>query len=439
MAKFFFILAALCAVNTFHLASANVSGPAVFCYYDSRSYLRETQAKMLPSDMDPALSFCTHLVYGYAGLDAATNKMVSLNPKLDLDQGHANFRVVTQLKKKFPTMKVLLSVGGGADLELEDSYKYNTVLETPESRAVFINSASVILKNYGFDGLDLAWQFPTLKPKKIRGKISSLWHGFKKLFKTRPVDEHAEEHKEQFGKFVQEMKNALRHDNMILTASVLPNINSSLYFDIHAIMSHIDYAILHGYDYMTPKRNPKEADYTSPLYELLERNPEFNINFLTSYWLKNGFPIQKLILAIPTFGRAWKLDSDSAISGVPPLHTDGPAPEGPYTKHEGLLSYPEICTKLNNPANQKGLHTYLRKVTDPSKRYGTYAFRAPDDNGDNGLWVSYEDSDTAANKVGYIKAKGLAGVAIVDLSLDDFRGLCSGDKYPILRSAKYRL
>lgn len=53
--------------------------------------------------------------------------------------------------------------------------------------------------------------------------------------------------------------------------------------------------------------------------------------------------------------------------------------------------------------------------------------------------MSYEDPDTAGNKAGYVRAKGLGGISINDLSLDDFRGTCSGDKYPILRAAKYRL
>lgn len=34
---------------------------------------------------------------------------------------------------------------------------------------------------------------------------------------------------------------------------------------------------------------------------------------------------------------------------------------------------------------------------------GTYAFRTPDDNGDGGIWVSYEDPDTAGNKAGFVR------------------------------------
>lgn len=70
---------------------------------------------------------------------------------------------------------------------------------------------------------------------------------------------------------------------------------------------------------------------------------------------------------------------------------------------------------------------------------GVYAFRLPDENGENGIWVGYEDADSVGNKAGYVRAKGLGGIAVVDVTLDDFRGLCTGEKYPLLRAAKFRL
>lgn len=105
------------------------------------------------------------------------------------------------------------------------------------------------------------------------------------------------------------------------------------------------------------------------------------------------------------------------------------------------MGYAEICQKLTNPQNKdlKGENAPLKKVGDPSKRYGSYAYRLPDSSGANGLWVGYEDPDTAGNKAAYARAKNLGGVAIFDLTLDDFRGACSGDKFPILRAARNRL
>nr|QFZ95586.1 imaginal disc growth factor [Lasiocampa quercus] len=393
---------------------------------------------MLPNDLDPALSFCNILVYGYAGIQADTYKMVPLNENLDVDRTHANYRTITNFKTKYPSMKFLLSVGGEADIEAPE--KYNILLESPQPITAFVNSAVLLAEQHGFDGIDLAWQFPTIKPKKIRSTWGSIWHGIKKTFATTPVDEKESEHREGFTALVRQLKQALNvKPNMMLSVTVLPNVNASIYYDVPAIINLVDLVNIGAYDYYTPERNPKEADYTSPIYTPQNRNPLLNADAAVNYWLQSGSPSQKLVIALSPVARTWKLDAESEIAGVPPLHADGPGEAGPYTKIEGKLSYPEVCLKLINPTHQKGMRPHLRKVTDPSKRFGTYAFRLPDDGGEGGLWVSYEDPDTAGQKAAYVKSKNLGGVSIMDLSMDDFRGTCTGDKYPILRAAKYRL
>lgn len=178
--------------------------------------------------------------------------------------------------------------------------------------------------------------------------------------------------------------------------------------------------------------------------------------------ISRGVPASKIVVGIPTFGRTWELKSGSTSTGVPPIaeKVNGPAPAGIQSKKEGLLTYAEICSKLTNAQNKelKGENGPLRKVGDPTKRYGTYAYRLPDNDGNFGMWVGYEDADTAGNKASYVRAKNLGGVSIFDLSQDDFRGKevfwiyfaktfnkfcflgsCSGDKFPILRAARNRL
>lgn len=81
----------------------------------------------------------------------------------------------------------------------------------------------------------------------------------------------------------------------------------------------------------------------------------------------------------------------------------------------------------------------LRRVTDPEKKMGVYGFRLPDKKIDEGLWVGYEEPETAAAKSIYAKSKGLGGVAILDLGLDDSRGICDGRKFPITTAAKLNL
>lgn len=133
------------------------------------------------------------------------------------------------------------------------------------------------------------------------------------------------------------------------------------------------------------------------------------------------------------------MTSDSGKTGVPPVKADGEGEEGPYLKKEGIMAYYEICPILSTDANPPS--TLLKKVPDNTYRTGTYAYRLPKDSKSKGLWVSFEEPDVAAKKAYYAKLKGLGGVAIFDLSLDDFKGSCdkAQTKFPILTSAKINL
>lgn len=110
---------------------------------------------------------------------------------------------------------------------------------------------------------------------------------------------------------------------------------------------------------------------------------------------------------------------------------ENPGHQGIQTATPGFVSYPEVCGLLPNPSNAhlKGEHQPLRIQRDPSHRYGTYAFRLPNENGEFGYWVGYEDPETAQSKASYVVHKNLGGIAIHEIDNDDFRGSCSGDKY----------
>lgn len=149
----------------------------------------------------------------------------------------------------------------------------------------FVNSAHTLVKTYGFDGIDLAWEFPTTKPKKIRGKISSFFHKVKVAVAGESVkDDKVDEHKEQFTALVREVKNVFKHDGLMVIVSVLPNVNSTGYMDGRALNQHVDFINLWAFDYYNPTRNPKEADYPAPLYELIDRKNYENADALVKSW-----------------------------------------------------------------------------------------------------------------------------------------------------------
>lgn len=209
-----------------------------------------------------------------------------MNEELDLDSGKGQYRQITTLKRRYPGLKVLLSVGGNKDLAEEKPFeKYLKMLENGGSRTAFVNSVHSLLKTYEFDGLDMAWQFPQTKPKRIRGWSGKLWHGFKKLFTGDSVlDPKAEEHKEEFTALVRDLKSAFLHEKFLLGLTVLPHVNESLFLDIPLLKDSLDYVNLASFDQQTPERNPKEGDYTAPIYEPSERVVGNNVDSEAKYW-----------------------------------------------------------------------------------------------------------------------------------------------------------
>lgn len=397
-------------------------------------------ARVTPADIEPALASCTHLVYGYAGINPENFKLAPLISNEELDTTKGLYKQITSLKTKYPSLKVLLSVGGDADGNHE---KYFALLESNTAKISFTNSVNVVLKTFGFDGLDLAFQFPKIKPKKVRSAVGSVWHSFKKTVGVagKPVDENSETHKAQFSSLITELKNSFRIDNYQLSVTVLPNVNATLYLDVPELKNYVDFITIAAFDVYTPARNPKEADYVAPTLSVSDRNVEENIDAWASFLVSGGLLANRIVVGIPTFARAWKLEKDATLTGSPPVKTDGEAPEGVQSRTPGLYSYPEVCGMVLNTQNKdlKGEHGPLRKIADPTKRYGSYAFRLADENGNNGLWVGLEDPESAGNKASFVRGKGFGGVAVFDLSLEDFRGACTGAKFPIVTKIKEKL
>lgn len=183
-------------------------------------------SKFSTVDLELALQFCTHLVYGYVGINPETFQLSSVKPSRDIQKRH--FATITALKDKFPTVKFLLSVGGGHD-DGGKSDKYLQLLEAdPAKRATFIQTARDFVRSYNFDGLDLAFQLPQNKPRKVHSELGSAWKSFKKFFTGDfVVDEKADEHKKAFTELVAELKAQFQPLDLMVTLTVLPNVNSS--------------------------------------------------------------------------------------------------------------------------------------------------------------------------------------------------------------------
>jgi len=403
----------------------------VVCFWNATSFQRTGLGKFQVEDLRPALSVCTHLIYGYAGINARNNEVVPLHPYLDTENGHGFYRLVTMFKNFFPSLKIYLSIGGYEDPS-EKTHKYLKLTETPKARNNFISSISRLLNQYNFDGVDLAWQFPAVPPKKKTGLFGGFWKKDKILgYEDNFKDKKESTHRNGFTALVRDLQSSLRWRNKSVSITVLPHVSAKVYYDIRQLAPHIDAIHLMAFDQKTPQRNSKEADFPSPIYG--SRGSMENIDSSVSYWLQNGAPAKKIIVGIPTFARTWKISTKKMKKAEnPPVVAEGIGEMGLDTKIPGFLSYPEVCVRINRGT--------VKRVGDVSRNTGSYAYSLYNSKTEKlGTWIGFEEPFTAADKARYAKKKGLGGIAIFDLSTDDFRGSCGSDKFPILKGAVYNL
>lgn len=172
----------------------------------------------------------------------------------------------------------------------------------------------------------------------------------------------------------------------------------------------LDFLYLRTYGYYH-SNDFDRAEHHAPLFD---RQSNKNVNFTVNSWIANGFAADKIVVGIPFYGNSWKFLSN----GTRPQNSDGDY--GTIT--DGSMAYYEICHAIQNESWQ--VFQNFRQETGP------YAVSPPNPNGR--IWVGYDDPDMAVLKSEYIKSRGLGGIMIWDISMDDFRNKCGQGYNPML-------
>lgn len=338
------------------------AGKIVVGYYASWSAYNGYTPTHIPADK------LTHLNYAFATIDPVTNRISLADAANDL----RNFEALRRLKQRYGQLKTLISVGGW-----DYSTYFSNVAATASSREAFAQSCVDFIREHGFDGVDLDWEYP------VSGGPSGIVN--------RPQD------KQNFTLLLRTIRQKLdqqaRVDGRTYYLTIAGAANSSYLSKIEpqSVAALVDYIFLMSYDMSGPWDS--YADFNAPLWKPQDA-PSYYQNSVSdsvSVYLNSGVPARKLVLGMPFYGYLYR-GVDRVNNGL----------YRPFSSASSI-SYDTIQS------------SYLGKTGYQSFRHDTAL--VPYLSGNN-TFISYEDPQSIAEKTAFAKTKGLSGIGAWSLHHD---------------------
>ncbi|NOZ07710.1 MAG: glycoside hydrolase family 18 protein, partial [FCB group bacterium] len=239
-------------------------------------------------------------VINYAFANISNGQIALGDPYADIDMYYpgdcwdpgclrGSFHQLQILKETNPHLKTLISVGGWTW-----SHYFSQVAATAESRALFAESCVEFVQQYGFDGVDIDWEYP------VSGGL--------------PGNIYSPDDRENFTLLLSELRGQLDAAGdylLTIAAPASPLVIANI--EVENIHPYLDWINIMSYDFHGPWGGDADVvtNFLSALYPL-EEDPleepyhsQFNLSAAVETYLGFGVPAEKLNPGLPFYGRGF--------------------------------------------------------------------------------------------------------------------------------------
>ncbi|KAF9465227.1 hypothetical protein BDZ94DRAFT_1307367 [Collybia nuda] len=281
----------------------------------------------------------------------------------------------TNLKQRNAALKVFLSIGGWKFNDPPSQNIFSNLVGSAESTNTFIASALNILQTYGFDGIDVDWEYPVAND---RGG--------------------APEDKSNFPIFMAKVKAAFASHGYGLTFTAPSSYWYLQHFDLPALLESADWVNVMTYDLhgTWDGNDPYIGKVVLAHTNLTE------IQQTMQLFANVGISPSSMVLGIGFYGRSFQLASSHCTT--PGCAFIGGAAAGICSLNSGTLMFAEIETIIT----QLSLEPVL--VEADAIKYIVW---------NDDQWVSYDDTQTLQMKLDYANSICLGGTMIWSVDQDD--------------------
>ncbi|MGL5617110.1 MAG: glycosyl hydrolase family 18 protein [Sarcina sp.] len=390
-------------------------------YFPEWAYKSEAQGYFDVADLQ--WDSLTHIQYSFAMVDSKTNKitlgdedaaikedfknhdLTHNGKKVELDstlpyKGH--FNVLQTMKKQYPDVDLLISVGGWAG-----SRGFYTMLDTDAGINTFADSCVDFIRTYGFDGVDIDFEYPSATSQSgnpddfdlsepRRAKLNERYNIMMKTLREK-LDAASK----------QDNKDYLLTAAVTASSWVLGGVSSNEYAKSLDFLSVMSYDFHGGWnEFVENLANiyPDPADKETSAMLM----PVLNMDWAYRYY-RGVLAPEQILMGIPYYTRGWENVQGGDGTG---LHGTSKTPaSGKYNVWGDDLDGDGIL----EPAGANPLWHGLNLMDQDSnvKEYWDDKGKVPHLwNDKEKVFLSFENEKSIDERVKYIKDKNLGGALI---------------------------
>ena len=278
-----------------------------FGYWQSWSIWREEDCQKMDTASFDASPY-THVIYSFASIDSKY-RLEAWNGTYDSEV--PQYQAFNTVKQRHPGIKTMIAVGGWTHNDPGPMQKrFSEMASSQTNRKTFAQSVVQFLRTYGFDGLDLDWEYPALPE---RGG------------KREDYDNYVLMTKELRSAF-----NAAPED-YTLTVALTGNVTKlEMGFDLAGLSEHIDYFNLMAYD-LWGSWDPKQTALSHTDIRMIDEAIDYMSHFIQRH---------QIVMGLGSYARTYTLSDDDCLDLGCPF--DGPGKAG-CEGTDGFLPYFEVA------------------------------------------------------------------------------------------------
>jgi chitinase len=283
-------------------------------------------------------------------------------------------------KAKYPTLKLILSIGGEAD-----SRTFNEITSNMIHLERFVHTARRLVDELGMNGIDIDWEFPSNEAEGRR-----------------------------YTHLLARLRAALPSPKYIVTTAVPAGIWALRSMNLGEAADYVDLINLMAYDFVGPFPDITVSGHHSQLrcppgaQDAAKTSGEAAMQFL----LKHGVAREKIVLGVPLYGRSF-------------LGASGPAQafSGHGGDEDGTFEYRYLPVTDRHPsASSNG--SDVDAITPCAEQFDSAlaaAWCVGPQTKEGGGFITYDNAMSVEAKARFVKDEGLGGLFYWHIGFDKSR------------------